>query len=105
VAQACDRVVVLYAGRVAETDTTEALFANPHHPYSASLIACIPAHDQAAGTLSGIPGTVPGVANYPAGCRFHPRCDRALAVCAGEVPAITALPTGTVACHLYGANA
>jgi oligopeptide/dipeptide ABC transporter ATP-binding protein len=105
VAQACDRVVVLYAGRVAETDTTEALFAQPHHPYSASLIACIPAHDQAAGTLSGIPGTVPGVANYPAGCRFHPRCDRALAVCAEMAPPITALPTGSVACHLYGANA
>ncbi len=105
VAQACDRVVVLYAGRVAETDTTGSLFAAPHHPYSASLIACIPAHDQPHGTLLGIPGTVPGVANYPAGCRFHPRCAQALPVCSTEVPPVTALPTGSVACHLYEATA
>jgi len=102
VAQACDRVVVLYAGRVAETDTTEAIFANPRHPYTGSLIGCIPAHNQAKGTLLGIPGTVPGVLNYPAGCRFHPRCGSVMEVCRAEVPAITLLPTGVVACHLQG---
>jgi len=105
VAQACDRVVVLYAGRVAETDTTEAIFATPRHPYTASLIGCIPAHDQAEGTLLGIPGTVPGVLNYPPGCRFHPRCDRVMEVCRTEVPASTPLSTGSVACHLHGPRA
>jgi peptide/nickel transport system ATP-binding protein len=101
VAQACDRVVVLYAGRVAETDQTEAIFANPRHPYTASLIGCIPTHDQAEGTLLGIPGTVPGVLCYPAGCRFHPRCARAMEICSTQVPAIFALSTGSVACHLH----
>jgi len=105
VAQACDRVVVLYAGRVAETDTTETIFANPRHPYTASLIGCIPAHDQAEGTLLGIPGTVPGVLNYPPGCRFHPRCGRVIEICRTEVPANTPLPTGSVACHLHGPRA
>lgn len=105
VAQACDRVAVLYAGRVAETDTTQALFAAPRHPYTASLIGCIPAHDQAAGTLLGIPGTVPGVMNYPSGCRFHPRCDRVMEVCSAHVPVISHKDTGSVACHLYGAPA
>jgi len=105
VAQACDRVAVLYAGRVAETDTTHALFAAPRHPYTASLIGCIPAHDQPAGTLLGIPGTVPGVMNYPSGCRFHPRCDRAMEACSAQVPVISHKNTGSVACHLYGAPA
>ncbi|HEV8033232.1 ABC transporter ATP-binding protein [Yoonia sp.] len=101
VAQACDRVVVLYAGRVAETDLTEAIFANPRHPYTASLIGCIPSHNQAEGTLLGIPGTVPGVLNYPTGCRFHPRCDKAMDICSAQVPPILASPTGRVACHLH----
>lgn len=101
VAQACDRVVVLYAGRIAETDLTEAVFANPRHPYTASLIGCIPSHNQAEGTLLGIPGTVPGVLNYPTGCRFHPRCDKAMDICSAQVPPILASPTGRVACHLH----
>ncbi|MDD7973244.1 ABC transporter ATP-binding protein [Roseinatronobacter alkalisoli] len=101
VAQACNRVVVLYAGRVAETNTTQAIFASPCHPYTASLIGCIPSRDQAEGTLLGIPGTVPGVLNYPKGCRFHPRCGDAMQVCARTVPPTTAQPTGSVACHLH----
>jgi peptide/nickel transport system ATP-binding protein len=105
VAQACDRVVVLYAGRVAEMNTTDAIFASPRHPYTASLIGCIPTHDQAEGTLLGIPGTVPGVASYPPGCRFHSRCGSVIEICRTEVPANTPLPTGSVACHLHGPSA
>jgi peptide/nickel transport system ATP-binding protein len=105
VAQACDRVVVLYAGRVAETNVTSAIFATPRHPYTASLIGCIPAHDQAKGTLLGIRGTVPGVQNYPGGCRFHPRCDAALAICATGVPPGTVQQAGSVACHLHRGTA
>lgn len=105
VAQACDRVVVLYAGRVAEMNTTQAIFAAPRHPYTASLIACIPAHDQAEGTLLGIPGTVPGVLNYPPGCRFHPRCAQMMEVCRTEVPGLQTLTPGSVACHLQGVPA
>lgn len=105
VAQACDRVVVLYAGRVAEMNTTQAIFASPRHPYTASLIACIPAHDQAEGTLLGIPGTVPGVLNYPPGCRFHPRCAQVMEVCRTGVPLLQAVTSGSVACHLQGVPA
>ena len=100
IAQACDRVVVLYAGRVAETNSTEAIFAAPRHPYTRNLIGCIPARDQAPGTLLGIPGTVPGVLSYPCGCRFHPRCDVAVAQCAQEAPVLKTAGCGLVACHL-----
>jgi oligopeptide/dipeptide ABC transporter ATP-binding protein len=100
VAQACDRVVVLYAGRVAEMNTVDAIFANPKHPYTKSLIGCIPIDGLPPGGLKGIQGNVPGVLNYPAGCRFHPRCARAVARCGQDVPLLQASGAGTVACHL-----
>jgi peptide/nickel transport system ATP-binding protein len=78
VAQACDLVTVLYAGRVAEKSTTAALFEAPRHPYTNALMASVPREDMAPGALKGIPGSVPSVAGYPAGCRFHPRCRRLL---------------------------
>ncbi len=101
VAQACDRVVVLYAGRVAESNTVADIFTQPQHPYSQALINCIPRAETVAGSLHGIRGSVPSVVNYPSGCRFHPRCERAQAACAEQVPAFQALPAGTggVACH------
>jgi peptide/nickel transport system ATP-binding protein len=100
VAQACDRVSVLYAGRLAEARPAPALFANPAHPYTRALIDCIPRTGMADGALTGIPGAVPSVAAYPDGCRFHPRCTRALAVCATTAPVLTALPDqGWLGCH------
>ena len=94
VAQVCDRVVVLYAGRVAETRDVTALFRTPAHPYSRALIDCIPREGMAAGALTGIPGTVPSVAAYPPGCRYHPRCGRVGTGCRDQVPELT----GGVAC-------
>ena len=100
VAQVCDRVAVLYAGRLAETRDAAALFAAPAHPYTAALIDCIPRDGMAPGSLSGIPGTVPSVLTYPAGCRFHPRCASATAECATQTPRNTPLPGGgSIACH------
>ena len=100
VAQACDRVSVLYAGRLAEARPAQALFAQPSHPYTRALIDCIPREGMGAGALTGIPGAVPSVAAYPAGCRYHPRCARALNMCATAAPALTALPgQGWLACH------
>lgn len=100
VAQICDRVAVLYAGRLAETRDAASLFAAPLHPYTAALIGCIPRDGMAAGSLAGIPGAVPTVSAYPPGCRFHPRCARATPVCAAQVPEPAALPTGgSLACH------
>lgn len=100
VAQICDRVGVLYAGRLAETRAVGPLFAEPQHPYTAALIGCIPREGMAQGSLTGIPGLVPSVAAYPSGCRFHPRCPRADRLCQGTVPGLRALPEGgAVACH------
>ncbi len=102
VAQACDRVVVLYAGRVAETGSVERIFAAPRHPYTKSLIGCIPVEGLPPGGLKGIDGVVPGVANYPTGCRFHPRCSLAQDRCKIEVPLLRTLDEGVAACHLAG---
>ena len=100
VAQACDRVVVLYAGRVAERDRVDAIFAAPRHPYTRALISCIPRDGMARGSLAGIPGMVPSVADYAPGCRFAPRCPQAEARCHAEVPAARAIAGRVVACHL-----
>ena len=100
VAQACDRVLVLYAGRVAESDRVDAIFAAPRHPYTRALIACIPREGMARGSLSGIPGLVPSVADYAAGCRFAPRCPQVEARCRTEAPVARAIGERVVACHL-----
>lgn len=100
VAQICDRVVVLYAGRVAESNDVTAIFAAPRHPYTSALIRCIPREETAPGALIGIPGAVPSVTQYPAGCRFHPRCDRRGEPCATTIPALMRPSSGgELACH------
>ncbi|MBF9235528.1 ABC transporter ATP-binding protein [Microvirga alba] len=99
VAQACDRVVVLYAGRVAESNSVEGIFAEPRHPYTRALIRCIPRGGQARGSLVGIPGVVPRVLDYPRGCRFNPRCDLAQPICYTETPPVHADGSAAVACH------
>ena len=100
VAQACDRVAVMYGGRVVERGTVQAIFAQPRHPYTKALIGCIPRAGMAPGALKGIPGTVPSVSRYPSGCRFHPRCPQAQPLCQETVPILDGGPTGDgVACH------
>ena len=101
VAQICDRVAVLYAGRLAEEGPVDPIFAAPAHPYTAALIGCIPQEGMAKGSLRGIPGAVPSPVAYPPGCRFHPRCARAIEVCATTRPVLTQTAAqGWVACHL-----
>ena len=73
VAQVCTSVAVLYAGRLAEARQVFEIFATPAHPYTTALIDCIPRTTLEPGSLTGIPGAVPSVASYPAGCRFHPQ--------------------------------
>jgi oligopeptide/dipeptide ABC transporter ATP-binding protein len=100
VAQACDRVAVMYGGCVVERGPVQAIFAQPRHPYTKALIGCIPRAGMAPGALKGIPGTVPSVSRYPSGCRFHPRCPQAQALCRETVPVLDGGPTGDgVACH------
>ncbi|MCY7304605.1 MAG: ABC transporter ATP-binding protein, partial [Rhodoferax sp.] len=99
VAQACDQVVVLYAGRVAESNAVHAIFAQPAHPYTRALIACITRAGQAAGSLTGIPGLVPSAASYATGCRFHTRCTLAQAICSDTAPPLQSHAQGRVSCH------
>ena len=100
VAQACDLVTVLYAGRVAEKSSTVALFEAPRHPYTTALMASVPRDDMPLGALKGIPGSVPSVAGYPAGCRFHPRCPRKTEICEKVVPPLVVTDKqSALACH------
>ena len=74
VAGRADRVLVMYAGRIVESAPTRALFAHPAHPYTRGLFASIPRLDATTTRLSPIKGSVPKPADWPGGCRFHPRC-------------------------------
>jgi oligopeptide transport system ATP-binding protein len=85
VAETADRVVVMYAGRVAERASTRDLFARPRHPYTAGLFESLPQLDSDA-PLAPIAGTVPDALHFPSGCRFHPRCPHAMPVCAEREP-------------------
>jgi len=86
VAQLCDRVAVMYAGRIVEEGPTEAVLEAPAHPYTARLIACVPELGGGRRRLEAIPGLPPAVDDLPEGCAFAPRCARAQAACrAGEI--------------------
>ncbi|HEX3597721.1 MAG TPA: ABC transporter ATP-binding protein [Polyangiaceae bacterium] len=85
VAGAAHRVVVMYAGRVVEQGTVAAVFARPRHPYTAGLFRSRPQSD-ADEPLRPIEGSVPDALHFPHGCRFHPRCPYALAVCREKAP-------------------
>ncbi|GAB4170206.1 MAG: ABC transporter ATP-binding protein [Thalassobaculales bacterium] len=104
VAETCQRVVVMYAGRVVEEAPVEALFANPRHPYTQGLIRSIPRIDTAAvhkTRLEAIGGVVPNLVNPPPGCRFAPRCRFAQPECTGAMPELRELAPGhKVACIL-----
>jgi oligopeptide/dipeptide ABC transporter ATP-binding protein len=81
------RVLVMYAGRLAELSPTEDLFENPRHPYTLALFKSIPRLDaQRKERLEAIQGQVPSPTNWPTGCRFHPRCPLAIDICPREQP-------------------
>jgi oligopeptide/dipeptide ABC transporter ATP-binding protein len=86
VAQTCDRLAVLYAGRVAEMGTTREIFNDPKHPYTQGLMTAIPRPGSKGSRMNAIPGTVPANPGAMLGCPFAPRCDRAMERCAKEAP-------------------
>ena len=100
VTASCARVAVMYAGTVVEEAPTASLLARPMHPYAQGLIVAVPDLDNPAHKPRGIPGSIPNLLTPPAGCRFHPRCDRASEICRSTKPALRALaPDHRVACH------
>jgi peptide/nickel transport system ATP-binding protein len=111
VANMCQRVAVMYAGRIIETQPAEAIFASPQHPYTQGLVDSLPRLGERARRgqqkLREIAGVVPSIQAYPSGCRFNPRCPRATDVCLSVPPDITPLSAGLpseayVRCHHHG---
>jgi peptide/nickel transport system ATP-binding protein len=99
-AEICDRVCVMYAGRVAEIGETKALFDHPLHPYTDGLLKAVPSILNRHSV--SIPGIAPSPSAWPTGCRFHPRCPRKMDICSREAPALKEVSPGRiVACHLH----
>jgi peptide/nickel transport system ATP-binding protein len=96
VAETCQRVVVMYAGKVVEEAPVEALFGDPRHPYTQGLIRSIPRVDRAAEhkRLEAIPGTVPSLLEPPPGCRFAARCKYAMDICTQAMPPLKEVVPG-----------
>jgi len=87
VAEACDRVLVMYAGQIVEEGEVERVLARPRHPYTSALLAATPRNEAGGGRLPTVPGRVPPAWEWPSGCRFHPRCAHARETCRhGVIP-------------------
>jgi peptide/nickel transport system ATP-binding protein len=96
-----DKVLVLYAGRVAELGSADLVYTDPKHPYTQGLMTSVPTLREDK-KLSFIPGEVPSLINPPSGCRFHPRCPYVMDICRREDPPMIDLKDGRkVACWLY----
>jgi peptide/nickel transport system ATP-binding protein len=98
VAYACDRVVVMYAGRVVESGPVRAVLEAPTHPYTMGLMNAFPDLERAGGELVPIDGSPPSLLNPPAGCRFAPRCPFRIAKCAEDPPLLETAPDHHAAC-------
>jgi oligopeptide/dipeptide ABC transporter ATP-binding protein len=105
IAETCDRVIVMYAGRIAEEGPVSRVFTAARHPYTQKLLGAFPSISADRRTLEVIPGQPPDLVNPPKGCRFAPRCGFAMAVCSEVDPPETRFADGVrVACHLYPAG-
>jgi len=101
VAEMCDDVAVMYAGRVVERGPVHAIFRNPQHPYTEALLRSIPRLGMTqAVPLHVIPGKVPSALHRPPGCRFAARCDYVIERCRHEEPLLSAVGEGRAACWL-----
>ena len=106
VAEMCDRVTVMYAGRVVEEASVLDLFQKPQHPYTQDLLGATPILGQADRELVTIPGTVPNLIHLPQGCKFAPRCREVMEVCTQEEPKLIQIDSEhNVRCWLYDKKA
>ncbi|MFX1564412.1 MAG: ABC transporter ATP-binding protein [Promethearchaeota archaeon] len=102
VAETCNNVIIMYAGKIVETGSVLEIFQKPWHPYAQGLIASIPSIEKSSDqTLASIPGSPPNLLDPPPGCRFHPRCMYAQDLCKIEDPLLQQVSPGhKAACHL-----
>jgi oligopeptide/dipeptide ABC transporter ATP-binding protein len=102
VAEMCDEVAVMYAGRIVEQASTEDIFASPKHPYTQGLMASVPRLGEKQDRLHVIKGNVPNPLAVPPGCTFHPRCPQRFAPCDRKIPRLAEVaPQHRAACFLY----
>jgi peptide/nickel transport system ATP-binding protein len=101
IAETCDRVAVMYAGRIAEIGPVHDVIHRPAHPYTAGLMACIPDMTQDRERLHQIDGAMPRLNAIPAGCAYHPRCDRAFDRCHAQRPELMSAGSTRAACWLH----
>ena len=98
VAETCDRVAVMYAGRVVEIGPVDEVIRRPAHPYTAGLMASVPSLQDARGRLAQIAGALPRLGEIPSGCAFHPRCPKASPRCSDERPELALVHRTRAAC-------
>jgi peptide/nickel transport system ATP-binding protein len=97
-----NQIAIMYAGEIVERSPARELFDNPLHPYTLGLMNSFPSISGEKHKLTGIPGSPPDMVTPPSGCRFHPRCPRAMPVCSQAAPLTKIIFTEhSVACHLY----
>jgi len=102
VAEIADRIAVMYGGKLMEVGPAEDIFARPMHPYTEGLIGCVPNIKMDQEKLVSMPGSPPDLVNPPAGCRFSPRCPKAIDICSEKEPELKTLKNGRqVACWLH----
>ncbi len=99
----CDRIVVMYLGKVVETGCYSDIYSNPKHPYTQALLSAVPIPDPRRKRQRHIlTGDVPSPINPPSGCRFHTRCPKAMDICSHEIPSVSHFGDGHQAtCHLF----
>ena len=100
IAETANRVVVMYAGRVAEIGHVRDVIHKPQHPYTAGLMGSIPTIKQTATRLVQIDGSMPRLNAIPSGCAFHPRCEHVMDICRRDRPDVMATRTSQAACWL-----
>jgi oligopeptide transport system ATP-binding protein len=101
----CDRVAVMYLGKIVEIGTRDQIFSSPKHPYTQALLSAIPRVGEGKKQMKkSLSGEVPSPINPPSGCTFHPRCNSCMKVCSEKTPSLLGSGEQKAACWLYDEN-